>query len=465
MKNKILFFLCLWACFTNAQTTVLGVDTIWKSGPINKRINLVILGDGYTNPEQTLFISDVNNVINYMFNTSPFDSYKNYFNVFAIKCESPQSGVTHQGIATDVTEPASPVMAVTNCFSTKFDNYNIHRLIYSMDASAIYSVLAQYFPSYDQALVLGNSPEYGGAGGAYAVSSTHASSKEIVLHEMGHSFAGLADEYWAGAGFATEKPNMTQDNSASNKWGQWQGINLIGAYPYGTSAPDNTWFRPHQNCRMRYLNKPFCSVCKQTIIERIHELVNPVDSFMPANSTITFTTSSQWFKINTIQPIPNTLKRNWYLNLGNVANNIDSVQIFNSMLNNGNNELTVLVNDTTSLSKDVEVHPNYHLYFVTWDINYTSSGITEISPKIEYSIFPNPASQSVSVKYTLQVESTISFVITDVNGKEVYVTKPLAQKQGEYKNDINLEALKTGTYFLTLRLNNQVLNNKFVISK
>lgn len=455
----------MWVYLANAQTTVLGVDTIWKSGPINKRINLVILGDGYTNSEQTLFISDVNNVVNYMFNTSPFDSYKNYFNVFAVKCESPQSGVTHQGIATDVTEPASPVIAVTNCFSTKFDNYNIHRLIYSMDASAIYSVLAQYFPNYDQALVLGNSPEYGGAGGAYAVSSTHLNSKEIVLHEMGHSFAGLADEYWAGASYAAEKPNMTQDNSTSNKWGQWQGINLVGAYPYGSSAPDNTWFRPHQNCRMRYLNKPFCSVCKQTIIERVHDLSNPVDSFMPANSTLSFTTSSQWFKINTIQPIPNTLKRSWYLNLGNIGNNIDSVQVFSSMLNNGNNELTVLVNDTTALSKDAVVHPNDHLYFVTWNINYTSSGIAEISPKIEYSIFPNPASQSVSVKYTLPNEAAISFVVTDVNGKEVYATKSLTQKSGEYTKDINLEALKTGTYFLTLRLNNQVLNNKFVISK
>ncbi|MCP2937351.1 M64 family metallopeptidase, partial [Salmonella enterica subsp. enterica serovar Typhimurium] len=84
----------------------------------------------------------------------------NYFNVFAIKCVSTQSGVTHPGTATDVAEPASPVMTVTNMFDTQFDNFNIHRLIYSNDQAAVYSVLGNYFPAYDQVVILGNSTEY-----------------------------------------------------------------------------------------------------------------------------------------------------------------------------------------------------------------------------------------------------------------------------------------------------------------
>lgn len=466
MINKILFFLLISASKLFSQTTVLGVDTIWKGGNIDKRINLVFLGDGYTASEQAQFITDVTDVTTYMFNEPPFSNYKNYFNVIAIKCESPQSGVTHPGTATDVTEPASPVISVTNCFNTKFDNYAIHRLIYSMNASAIYSVMAQYFPNYDQIVVLGNSPVYGGAGGAYAVSSTHTNSKEIVLHEMGHSFAGLADEYWAGPSYAAEKPNMTQDNSAGNKWGLWQGLNGIGAYAYGTASPDNTWFRPHQNCRMRYLNKPFCSVCKETIIEKIHELTSPIDSYSPDNSSpLTFTAASMWFKANTIKPFSNTLKSDWFLNSNIISHNSDSVEVLNSMLVNGYNNLTFMVTDTTSLSKDLTVHPGFHTFLMVWDINYSVNGTKEITPKLEYSIFPNPATQIVNIKYQVLKPVTISFMLKDNTGKTVLQTKAQSVKEGEYKTELHIENLPSGMYFLTLELDNQVFNNKFVVSK
>lgn len=59
-------------------------------------------------------------------------------------------------------------------------------------------MLDDYCPFYDIALILVNSTKYGGGGGSYAVASINSYSYEIMLHEMGHSIAGLADEYWAG---------------------------------------------------------------------------------------------------------------------------------------------------------------------------------------------------------------------------------------------------------------------------
>lgn len=466
MKTKILIFLSVLSVAIHAQTTVLGVDTIWKSGPINKRINLVIMGDGYTSSEMTQFLTDVNNVTNYFFNMPPFSFYKNYFNIFAIKCASPQSGVTHLGTATDVTEPASPLYNVNNCFNTRFDNYSIHRLIYSNNSAAIYNVTANYFPNYDQLVILGNSPEYGGAGGAYAVSSTNSNSREIVMHELGHSFAGLADEYWAGASYAAEKPNMTADNNpGSIKWGLWWGANSIGAYPYGTTSPDNSWFRPHQNCKMRYLNSPFCSVCKETIIEKIHDITNPIDSYKPTNANVSFVPSSQRFKINTIKPIPNTLQRVWELNGSSFARNLDSIDIQGSNLNNGTNQLMVTVTDTTAHSRDMGVHIVSHVYVVSWNISYTATGINNIVPQIEYNVFPNPTSNLVSVKYNLLNDAEIGFSIVDVSGKMVMNIKPKTQRQGEYQSEINISQLPSGNYFLSIHLNNQILNNKFVILK
>lgn len=466
MRAIVLIFLFSLSLVSQAQTTVLGVDTIWKSGPISKRINLVIMGDGYTSSEIPQFLTDVNNVTNYLFNTSPFSFYKNYFNVFAIKCASPQSGVTHLGTATDVTEPASPLYNVNNCFNTRFDNYNIHRLIYSNNSAAIYSVLSANFPNYDQIVILGNSPEYGGAGGAYAVSSTHSSSKEIVMHELGHSFAGLADEYWAGASYAAEKPNMTADNNSSTiKWSLWWGLNGIGAYPYGTASPDNQWFRPHQNCKMRYLNSPFCSVCKETIIEKIHDLTHPIDSYKPTATALTYNTSSPWYKINSVKPNPNTLQILWSLGGATLGYNVDSVQVLENMLNNGVNYLSVNVVDTTTVSKSIDPHLIAHSYMVIWDISYSNVGVQEIMPIVEFKMFPNPSNDKVNVKYNLLKESNVSFSVTDINGKIVKESKPKMYQPGEHKTEIDVSELPSGNYFLSIHLNNQILNNKFVILK
>lgn len=461
MKIKIAL-LFSFLCAGLFGQTIIGVDTLLKTGPINKRINLVIMGDGYTNAQIPQFLTNANSIYTYLLSTPPFNNYQNYFNVFAIKCASPQSGVTHAGTATDVTEPASPVMTVTNYFDTQFDNYNIHRLIYSNDQATVYSVLSANFPAYDQVIILGNSTEYGGAGGAYAVSSIHSSSKEIVAHEMGHSFAGLADEYWAGASYAAEKPNMTANsNTTTVKWAPWLGINSTGVYAHGTSSPENGWFRPHQNCKMRYLNSPFCSVCQQTIIEKIHSLTNPIDAYSPAN---TGTVGAQWFKTKLVKPNPNTLKRNWMLNSTVILNNVDSVLINSSALTNGNNSLTFTAIDTTGLSKDA-THASLHSFSVVWTINANATGIKEIKPQMEYSIYPNPATDIVNIKYNVLEAAQISMSVTDVSGKTVKEISNTKETAGEHIKEVTVSELTPGIYFLTININGQNTNHKFVIFK
>ena len=101
MKNKLIIILCSLAGHFFSQT-ILGVDTLIKSGPIENRINIVIIGDGYTASQMNQFITNATTSENYLLNSSPFNNYKNYFNVFAIKVDSPQSGVSHPGNATDV---------------------------------------------------------------------------------------------------------------------------------------------------------------------------------------------------------------------------------------------------------------------------------------------------------------------------------------------------------------------------
>lgn len=465
MKNKLAILFSLAGAMLYGQT-VIGVDTLLKSGPVSKRINLVIMGDGYTNPQIPQFQTDAAAISNYLLTTPPFNNYQNYFNVFAIKCVSPQSGVTHPGTATDVTEPASPVMTVTNYFDTQFDNFNIHRLIYSNNSTAVYSVLAANFPAYDQVVILGNSTEYGGAGGAFAVSSIHSAAKEIVVHEMGHSFANLSDEYWAGISYAGESANMTANsNTTTVKWAPWIGINSTGVYAHGTTTPENGWFRPHQNCKMRYLNSPFCPVCKEAIIEKIHSLTNPVDAYTPANTgTVSVATSAQWFKTKLVKPNPNTLKRSWTLNATVVAGNIDSLLVNSGMVNAGNNMLTFTVMDTTGLSKS-STHPSLHSYSVVWSLTKTTVGLEEIKPQLEFAVYPNPISDVMNLTYTLFEESKVELSVYDVSGKPVRDLGKSGGQAGEYRKEIALGDLTAGIYFLRMTVNGQTINHKFVVYK
>jgi len=77
------------------------VDTLVYNGNSNQYINLVILGDGYTNAEMTKFSTDATKFKDYFFQKAPYSNYKNYFNVFIIKTPSPESGVKHPGMSSD----------------------------------------------------------------------------------------------------------------------------------------------------------------------------------------------------------------------------------------------------------------------------------------------------------------------------------------------------------------------------
>ncbi|MEO8760007.1 MAG: M64 family metallopeptidase [Bacteroidia bacterium] len=462
MNKKLLLILTVFSLALNAQ--IYNVDTLLYNGNPNKRINLVILSDGYTNAQLPQFVTNATTMSNYWFSIAPFSLYKNYFNVFIIKVPSVQSGVSHPGTATDVTEPVIPVSSVNNYFGSAFDYYNIHRLLVPNNSSTIYSVLAANFPNYDLPIVIGNSTEYGGSGGGFCTVSINSNSNEIFAHESGHTFGGLADEYWAGPTYAIEKPNMTaQSNPTLVKWAPWVGINSIGVYPYGTSSPQSGWYRPHQNCKMQFLGSPFCSVCEEALIEKIHSLTNPIDSFAPINtSTITATASPITFKSFLLKPLPNTLKRTWKLNGNTQVMNVDSTTIANSSFVNGNNTVSITVIDTTILSKSA-THPTLHTYSVIWNVNKSSAGITSISGITELSTFPNPANDVLTVRYTLQNESDMEFQMLTDEGRVVSTTKVKSQSVGEHDQKIDLANLAKGNYFLQCTIDKKVILNKILV--
>ncbi|MFY0255144.1 M64 family metallopeptidase [Chitinophaga sp. 30R24] len=375
---KLLLFggLALMQLKAAAQTYT--VSTLQNTGAKSNRVNFVFVSDGYTSAELPTFATNATTVKNALLAVTPLAQYTSFINVYAVQVPSTQSGTKHPGTASDEsTSGGQPVTNPTTYFSSTFDYSGTHRLVYQSSQTPITNVLAANLPEYTQGIVLCNTTYYGGAGGTYATSTLHTSATEIAIHEIGHSFAGLADEYWAGTGYAAEKPNMTQTSSSSTiKWKSWLGINSIGIYAYGTTSPESAWYRPHQSCRMQYLGYAFCSVCSEAFISKIHSKVNMIDAYTPTSTSFTLSgTGNQTFTVTNLQTTNNSISVKWYLNSSSVpfATGTTATVPYNSFAT-GTNTVKAIATDSTGLSKSYLPAAGY-TRTVTWTITKSTAVI------------------------------------------------------------------------------------------
>lgn len=450
MKKLITFpILLLFAGIASAQ--VFPVVTLKQSGALEKRINIAILPDGFTVAELPTFDLVADTIANMIFTQTPLKEYKNFFNVHCVNVPSAESGCDHPADATDVVEPVIPWADVNTYFDCTFDGGGTHRALVCNDEARAFSVLGASFPAYDQILMLANSFEYGGTGGPVATFSRDDASVETTLHELGHSFAGLADEYWSGWG--AEHPNKTAEtDTALIVWNDWLHVTGIGHFPYGATGEAATWFRPHQNCKMQYLNRPFCRVCQQTFIDRIYELVTPIDSVWPDNTGVAaYVGAPLTFKFKPIRPVPNTLKIKWKLNGVDMASTDTSVIISTGMLATGTNDLTAYVIDTTTLSRSYWPMKGYE-FSVSWTISHTT-GVIDVKTqngvsKFFYSVYPVPVKDMLHIRCDNQTDDKEAiYTITDVSGR-VVKKGTLALTSGKQDLRIDVAVTTPGTYVL-----------------
>ncbi len=459
---KRLLSILLLLLVTNSFSQTFDVETIKNAGSNDKRINIVILGDGYIDTEQTDFRDDAINFTDALFGQSPFSEYSDYFNVHIIKVISNESGATHPGTATDEASYSVPVSSVDNFFGSTYDGFGSHRLLYAPNYALITSVLATNFPEYDQALILVNSPYYGGSGGEFPVASTGTSSDEIAIHEIGHSFVDLKDEYYPGDYYAGEAINMTMETDPSLvRWTNWVGSDGVGVYQYSGSGSAASWYRPHQTCKMRYLGFPFCAVCKEGFIEKIHDLAPPIDSFSPASLSIETSNFPVDFNVSLVNPTTNSLETTWTLNGSTFSTDVNTVSVLEADVNDGINSLSVAVTDNTSLQR-IDDHETIHITTVTWSIDNTTLGITEItSEENQFSItlYPNPTTNQFYVKFNSSNPSNLRLELTSIDGKQVLSTRLESGKT----NTVNLNQQAAGLYIANIYSDSVLLARKKVI--
>src|SRR6185503_4188355 len=161
-------------------------ETIINNGGAANRVDIAILGDGYTAAEMQKYRNDVQSAMTQFFNNEPFREYRNFFNVQRIDVVSSQSGADH---------PERSVF-VNTALDATYNCQNIVRLI-CVNQGKVFTIVGNSLSAsqHDIVLVIVNDPQYGGSGGSAAVASTNVEVLELILHELGHSFGLLADEY------------------------------------------------------------------------------------------------------------------------------------------------------------------------------------------------------------------------------------------------------------------------------
>jgi hypothetical protein len=249
-----------------------------KSGEPVKKVDVAILAEGYKKEEMGKFVKDAGRLIDSLFLVEPFASMKKEFNVYALETASEESG-------TDI--PGRNIY-VNTLYNSTFYTFNIARYLTTSDMKSV-SDQAAVVP-YDYLIVLVNSNEYGGGGFCNYIcvcTSGHALAPQVFIHEFGHEFAGLADEYYtsevAYEDFYNLKVepwelNLTTMVDFGSKWKALidsstpiptprtdDYIGKTGVFEGGGYSAKGI-YSPMQDCRMKS-NKPnkFCPVCQEAI--------------------------------------------------------------------------------------------------------------------------------------------------------------------------------------------------------
>ncbi|MCE9671744.1 IgA Peptidase M64 [Myxococcus stipitatus] len=160
---------------------------LMENGPPAEKVDLLILGDGYTQAERAKFEKDARRMVDILFTFSPFKERKADFNVWGLMPVATQSGISRPSTG---IHRRSPVGAT-------YDAFGSERYVLTFDNKAFRELSA--FAPYEFVEILANGNTYGG-GGIFGLYGTVASDSlwapYVFVHEFGHHFAGLADEYY-----------------------------------------------------------------------------------------------------------------------------------------------------------------------------------------------------------------------------------------------------------------------------
>ena len=241
--------------------------TLQQPADTSRCIHIAYVAEGYQQHEMGAFLEDCRIATESLFQHEPFKQMQDRFKLVAIMSPSEESGTSW---------PAKGIWKNT-VLGSHFDTFYSDRYLTTLHLKKLHDVLAG--TPYEHIIILVNTDHYGGGGiyNSYNLTYTHGKHfRPVVVHEFGHSFGGLADEYPYGESdpmyFAdTEpwEPNLTTKHDFSSKWENLFKADKAGLIEGGGYLSKGVW-RGFEDCRMRTNEEPeFCLVCKQALVRLI----------------------------------------------------------------------------------------------------------------------------------------------------------------------------------------------------
>jgi hypothetical protein len=284
---------------TTADGTILGTTKIVDNGPSIWKWDLVIMGDGYQANQMTQYANDVRQFVDTLSHTPPFDRLWSVINIHRVDVTSTDSG------ADDPTACGGSGATARTYFDATFCADNKNQRVLGVNITTALDTADAQVPPWNAAMVVVNSPIFGGSGRDVAIFSQVVGAEEIALHELGHTGFGLADEYEYFRGCDSgetdrnnhppvepAEANVTINTDRNTlKWRHLvaaatpipttSNADCTKCDPQGSPVPADTVglfegahyfhcgaFRPEFNCRMRvspFPSYPFCAVCQERI--------------------------------------------------------------------------------------------------------------------------------------------------------------------------------------------------------
>ena len=268
---------------------------VLKSGTAEDCIDVAIVAEGYTAEEAELFYKDAEAAVEAILSHAPFDVYKDRFNFVAIALPSEDSGVS---------VPGEGVWKKT-ALGSHFDTFYMDRYLTTLRLRQMHDRLCGI--PYEHIVILANTDTYGGGGiyNSYTLTTAHHPSfRPVVVHEFGHSFGALADEYYYDDQFVEYyypdcepwEQNITTLFDFESKWDDmlpkrvsiptppvegniWKSFHegtdpasVVGVYE-GAGYQSKGVYRPFPDCRMKTnAAEGFCPVCQRAIARIIEFL-------------------------------------------------------------------------------------------------------------------------------------------------------------------------------------------------
>lgn len=258
------------------------VKIILESGKTEECVDIVLLAEGYAKHEINQFYIDAEQFAKGLFTSAPFKEYINRINIHAIGAVSDEPGV----------DDPNNNLYVKTALNASYNTLYSDRYLLTTDVKRVndYACLVPF----DQIVILVNTEKYGGGGiyNYYSLNSTRGrSNMQVFIHEFGHSFAGLADEYYTSEVSYSDyfpshiepwEPNITTLVNFDSKWKdiisedtpvptpvKSKFNKTVGLYEGGGYSAKGI-YRPYIDCRMKTNEaEDFCPVCSLEVVKTI----------------------------------------------------------------------------------------------------------------------------------------------------------------------------------------------------